>query len=196
MTSNSTVPSQPIPTASSSSSSSSGLGSSTLGSSGNNTGNAIPESTISRENVGPDSLATLEETRKVSAISPPIDPSKLNNQPAPLMSPPLDSTLTHTEANTTMTQQPLRSPNQETSLNDSVYLDGQQPIEPSSHPTIAETGILSTSSSDPTGGPGPKQGQLKRVESKPQSPDNIIKLGSLGGEGLKMKPPTESPSDN
>ncbi|OCF77702.1 hypothetical protein I204_01700 [Kwoniella mangroviensis CBS 8886] len=171
MTTNSTVPSLPIPAASSSSAT------------------AIP---LTNENVGPDSLATLEEARNATT-SPPIDPSKLNNQPAPLPSPPLHHTTSngngsssHTESNTT-----LRSPGNETgSTLDSAYLDSGIPIEPSSHPTIAETGVLSQSPSD---GPGPKHGQLKRAE-KPKSDNGIIKLGSLGGEGLKIKPPTGSPT--
>ncbi|WVW86557.1 hypothetical protein I302_108607 [Kwoniella bestiolae CBS 10118] len=175
MTSNSTVPSQPIPTSSSSSSST-----------------AIP---LTNDNVGPDSLATLEETRNAT-VSPPIDPTKLNNQPVPLPSPPLHpthsngtgSSPSHTESNTT-----LRSPTGELgggATIESAYLDGAMPVEPSSHPTIAETGVLSQS---PVDGPGPKQGQLKRAE-KPKSDEGIIKLGSLGGEGLKIKPPTESPT--
>ncbi|WWC65541.1 uncharacterized protein I303_108159 [Kwoniella dejecticola CBS 10117] len=176
MTTNSTVSSQPIPKNGTSSSSSS------------TTAAAIPSAAgLTTEEVGHDSLATLEETRNATT-SPPIDPRKLNNQPAPLPSPPLSSP-NHTEANTTSAQQPLRSPTSETTL-DSVYLNEGIPNEPSSHPTIAETGVLSQSPSD---GPGPKHGQLKRAE-KPSGDEGIIKLGSFGGEGLARKPPTDSPS--
>ncbi|WWC73386.1 uncharacterized protein I206_107353 [Kwoniella pini CBS 10737] len=175
MTTNSTVSSQPIPN-------------NGLTSSSSTSAEAMPSAAgLTTEEVGHDSLATLEETRN-STISPLIDPRKLNNQPAPLPSPPLSSP-NHTEANTSSAQQPLRSPNTESTL-DSVYLNDGIPNEPSSHPTIAETGVLSQSPSD---GPGPKQGQLKRAE-RPTG-DGIIKLGSLGGEGLVNKPATESPKE-
>ncbi|WVF68831.1 hypothetical protein IAT40_003604 [Kwoniella sp. CBS 6097] len=203
MTSNSTVPAQPIPTPGTSSSSNT-----------NTTATAIPSTTLegASANIQPavDSMATAEEARKASTSSPPIDPSKLNNLPANLpTSPPLNST----QANTASPfSPPLRSPDSSSlpgsasaSALDSTstltsngsgvdptspsgYLDTGMPIEPSSHPTIAETGILASS---PDGNPGPRQGQLKRAE-KPNSPEGIIKLGSLGGEGLKIKPPVRA----
>ena len=60
------------------------------------------------------------------------------------------------------------------------------PVEPASHPTVAETGSLSKSPV-PGQGPGPKSGQLERREKK--TGEGIIKLGSFGGEGLVAKPP-------
>ncbi|WRT69370.1 uncharacterized protein IL334_006354 [Kwoniella shivajii] len=164
MTSNSTVPSQPIPSSSSASSS-----------------NAIPASALSTaEDVGPDSFATAEEARQATT-SPPIDPTRLNNQPAVL---PPSSPPTHTNANTNPLSPPLRDTDAPL---DSAYLDSGAQLEPSSHPTIAETGVLQS----PDENPGPKQGQLRRA-SKPQSGEEIIKLGSLGGEGLQDKPASGS----
>jgi hypothetical protein len=60
------------------------------------------------------------------------------------------------------------------------------PVEPASHPTVAETGSLSKSPNTEQG-PGPKSGQLERREKK--TGEGIIKLGSFGGEGLVAKPP-------
>ncbi|ORY35044.1 hypothetical protein BCR39DRAFT_516316 [Naematelia encephala] len=113
------------------------------------------------------------------ATSPPLDPSKLNQQPAPLPIPIPSSS----ESDVTST--PLRStPSDGDSA--SAYLDTGVPVEPASHPTVAETGV-------PTGGdgtgPGPKTGQLQRNTSGPKSGGNIIRLGSLGGDGLDAKPP-------
>ncbi|WVQ79548.1 hypothetical protein IAT38_001647 [Cryptococcus sp. DSM 104549] len=126
----------------------------------------------------PATLTSLESRRK-STVSPPIDPSKLNNLPAPL--PPAPAPSSGDEA---------RSPPRRSSVGDarspptdSAYLDTGAPAEPASHPTIAETGVLA---SNGEAGPGPRQGQLKRVEKK--SDGEIIKLGSLGGDGLKLKP--------
>ncbi|WVQ96359.1 hypothetical protein IAU59_003464 [Kwoniella sp. CBS 9459] len=208
MTSNSTVPAQPIPTAGgSSSNASSSVNTNTIPT-------AIPSTTLegasAQTQPAVDSMATAEEARKASTSSPPIDPSKLNNLPANLpTSPPLSST----QANTASPfSPPLRSPpaggdsssfglggsasgSAAPSGNGAVdptspsgYLDTGMPVEPSSHPTIAETGILASS---PDGNPGPRQGQLKRAE-KPNSPEGIIKLGSFGGEGLKIKPPVQA----
>ncbi|OCF31248.1 hypothetical protein I317_06195 [Kwoniella heveanensis CBS 569] len=202
MTSNSTVPAQAIPTPGSSSSRSSGSANT------NTIPTAIPSTTLegASAHIQPamDSMATAEEARKASTSSPPIDPSKLNNLPANL---PTSPPLSHTQANTASPfSPPLRSPDASTTSTSSLsaggsapdssldttspsgYLDTGMPIEPSSHPTIAETGILASS---PDGNPGPRQGQLKRVE-KPNSPEGIIKLGSLGGEGLKIKPPVRA----
>ncbi|KAK8849397.1 hypothetical protein IAR55_004729 [Kwoniella newhampshirensis] len=129
-----------------------------------------------------------------NTTSPPIDPSKLNNELAPLPPPPIDqSTIVPIPSPTS--SQPLRSPQGQdppgtSAPLDSAYLDSGLPIEPASHPTIAETGVPASSGEQ---GPGPKQGQLKRVEKK--SDGEIIKLGSLGGEGLKLKPATTGEED-
>ena len=112
---------------------------------------------------------------------PPLDPSKLNHTPAPLPTPDAPTLADPTA--------PLRSP--ESGPHDSAYLDTGLSESPS-HPTVAETGTLSPQVS--RDGPGPKQGQLKRVEVDKGSPREIIKLGSFGGEGLEMKPPVGSPT--
>lgn len=108
--------------------------------------------------------------------SPPIDPSQLNNTPAPI---PIPST-EHISSDNTPTSPPLRSPEASTS----AYMDTGIPLEPASHPTVAETGNLARSPSQ--SGPGPKSGQLERKERK--QGEGIIKLGSFGGEGLVAKP--------
>lgn len=107
--------------------------------------------------------------------SPPIDPSQLNNNPAPI--PIQDPTGSHSNTD----KEPLRS--SENPI-DSAYLDNGAGGEPSSHPTVAETGSLVRSPSQT--GPGPKVGQLERKERK--QGEGIIKLGSFGGEGLVAKP--------
>ncbi|WWD20016.1 hypothetical protein CI109_104489 [Kwoniella shandongensis] len=154
---------------------------------------AIPSSTSHTSSTSP--LLSPDSIRKTTT-SPPIDPSKLNNEPAPLPPPPVDqSTITPIPSSSTgggLTSPPLRSPQDSVGAGagaplDSAYLDTGAPIEPASHPTIAETGVPASNGEN---GPGPRQGQLKRVEKKDGG--DIIKLGSLGGEGLKMKPPTGS----
>lgn len=58
--------------------------------------------------------------------------------------------------------------------------------ETASDPTVAETGDLSSSEAHP----GPAQGQLRRVSGGERKPsEGIIRLASLGGEGLIAKPP-------
>ncbi|TYJ56872.1 hypothetical protein B9479_002483 [Cryptococcus floricola] len=150
----------------------------------------IPASTPSSALTSPPPVSDAVMTSPTSgsahrkATSPPIDPSKLNNQPAPLPaqaesdSPPQNS---FGSSGGSGASAPSRSP--ENPLTDSAYLD--QPAEQSSHPTIAETGVPASN-----GEPGPSQGQLKRAE-KPKGSEGIIKLGSLGGDGLKMKPPVD-----
>jgi hypothetical protein len=133
------------------------------------------------------SAAAADPTRRSSAQSPPIDPSKLNHTPAPIPIPANDDPegLAAGGAGAGLTSPPLRDATTE-SNSSSAYLDGGMPIEPASHPTVAETGSLSKSPS--TGeGPGPKSGQLERREKK--TGEGIIKLGSFGGEGLVAKPP-------
>ena len=109
--------------------------------------------------------------------SPPLDPSKLNQQPAPL---PMTADPT--------SPQSLRSPDSAGPI-DSAYLDNGLTETPS-HPTIAETGELAHSSET---GPGPMSGQLKRVKGGEKGQKEIIKMGSFGGEGLVLKPPMGSP---
>ncbi|WVR08346.1 hypothetical protein IAU60_005399 [Kwoniella sp. DSM 27419] len=191
MTSHSSVPAQAIPGAGSDPSS--GSTSTPSGGAAPNILNSLNDTPSSLPGV--DSFATADEARQAAA-SPPIDPSKLNNQPAALPTSPR----TATEANTSPMSPPLRDGTGQSPLAagaapggadnlDSAYLDTGMPVEPSSHPTIAETGVLSSSPNQ-----GPRQGQLKRVEKK--ADDAIISLGSLGGEGLKMKPPVQnSPSE-
>lgn len=128
----------------------------------------------------PSDVATSPDARRKSNPSPPIDPSRLNNHPAPLPEQPGSS-------QDEPRSPPLRSPQNSTSPHSvtaagSAYLDTGLPAEPASHPTVAETGALSSSHET-----GPRQGQLKRVEKKGDG--GIIKLGSLGGDGLKVKPP-------
>ena len=112
--------------------------------------------------------------------SPPIDPSKLNNTPAPI---PTGSGA-DLKDNAQPVEPPLRSPETET-----PYLDNGIISEPASHPTVAETGVLAES---PGQQGGPKKGQLKKVEGG-EKKDGIISLGSFGGEGLMAKP-SRSPS--
>lgn len=64
-------------------------------------------------------------------------------------------------------------------------------MEPASHPTVAETGVLGSSADG--SGPGPKTGQLKRVDGG-EKKEGVISLGSFGGEGLMAKPQGETPS--
>jgi hypothetical protein len=115
---------------------------------------------------------------------PPIDPSKLNHTPAPIPVPHAEATDTHPLS------PPLRSPNNGEQNLDSAYLDTTNssggPVEPASHPTIAETGILENRTGE-DGGAGPKSGQLKRVDGG-EKKDGLISLGSFGGEGLMAKP--------
>ncbi|ORX38024.1 hypothetical protein BD324DRAFT_624238 [Kockovaella imperatae] len=115
-----------------------------------------------------------------SSPSTPLDPSKLNQTPVTLPSEPRSS-----NANT----QTLRSPEQEPS----AYLDGASGhgSEQASHPTIAETGLATSLPDDGSGmsGPGPKSGQLKRVPGGEKPEQEVISLGSFGGDGLKAKPP-------
>ncbi|OWZ77697.1 hypothetical protein C366_03291 [Cryptococcus neoformans Tu401-1] len=130
----------------------------------------------------PSDIATSPNARRKSNPSPPIDPSRLNNHPAPLPEQP-ESPKAEPRS------PPLRSPQNSISSHsvtaaDSAYLDTGLPAEPASHPTVAETGALSSSHET-----GPRQGQLKRVEKKGDG--GIIKLGSLGGDGLKIKPPVD-----
>lgn len=114
------------------------------------------------------------------ATSPPIDPTKLNHNPAPI---PLGADL---KDNAQPVEPPLRSPETET-----PYLDNGIISEPASHPTVAETGVLAGPGSPGQQG-GPKKGQLKKVEGG-EKKDGIISLGSFGGEGLMAKP-SRSPS--
>lgn len=51
-----------------------------------------------------------------------------------------------------------------------------------SHPTVAETGIPVDGSAN--GGPGPSSGQLQRRD-KPSPGEGVVRLNSLGGEGLQ-----------
>lgn len=125
----------------------------------------------------------IDIPRASDSKSPPIDPAKLNQTPAPL--PPVaadqapDPPRTQ---NVPPTSPPLRSPEGLEASGSSSYLDeGEVP----QHPTIAETGVLAAS---PRTGPEDKSGQLKRVEGGERH-DGIIKLGSFGGEGLMAKPP-------
>ncbi|ODN78299.1 hypothetical protein L202_03943 [Cryptococcus amylolentus CBS 6039] len=155
----------------------------------------IPASTASSALTSPppvsDAVMTSPTSAHRKATSPPIDPSKLNNQPAPLPAQAeSDSPIAEPRSSPRNSFgssggsgafAPSRSP--ENPLTDSAYLD--QPAEPASHPTIAETGVPASN-----GEPGPSQGQLKRAE-KPKGSEGIIKLGSLGGDGLRMKPPVD-----
>ncbi|WVO13642.1 hypothetical protein L204_101263 [Cryptococcus depauperatus] len=130
------------------------------------------------------------EQRK-AATSPPIDPSKLNNQPASLPPQP-ENDSPYKESIFPPLHSPVDGPPQYPGQSfsppqDSAYLDMGAPIELASHPTIAETGILASG-----GESGPKSGQLKRAE---KSDGSIIKLGSLGGDGLKIKPPVSREDD-
>lgn len=128
----------------------------------------------------PKSSTPSVQSTPQSAASPPIDPSQLNHTPAPIPIP--DASAVDTEAG--VTSPPLRAP---VDPLDSAYLDNNPGGEPSSHPTVAETGSLARSPSNEDGGPGPKSGQLARKERK--QGEGIIKLGSFGGEGLVAKPP-------
>ena len=123
--------------------------------------------------------APLAIPSRESIASPPLDPSKLNQTPANLPD--------QAEKGPSEPTAPLRSP--ESGQHDSAYLDTGLAESPS-HPTVAETGALNSSSI----GGGPKSGQLKRNELGAKGEKEIIKLGSLGGEGLKLKPPVGSPS--
>lgn len=125
--------------------------------------------------------APLPIPGRSSALSPPLDPSKLNQNPADLPAPPPKEGPPEPTA-------PLRSP--ESGPHDSAYLDTGISESPS-HPTVAETGVLSSSVG---GSGGPKSGQLRRNEAGAKGEKEIIKLGSLGGEGLKIKPPVGSPT--
>ncbi|RSH93602.1 hypothetical protein EHS25_006247 [Saitozyma podzolica] len=132
--------------------------------------------------------------------SPPIDPSKLNNAPAPLPEPsPSDSSGSNTARRASNNSPPLRSPETglpvsnaagESAASDSAYLDTGVPVEPASHPTIAETGELAKS---PESGPGPRSGQLQRAHVEPGR--RVIRLGSFGGEGLIARPAPPPPGD-
>lgn len=122
-----------------------------------------------------------------SAASPPIDPSKLNNTPAVIPLSPSNSNSNSQAIDISQpVEPPLRSPETESQT---PYLDTGVPTEPASHPTVAETGVLSSS---PSQEKGPKKGQLKKVEGG-EKKDGIISLGSFGGEGLMAKP-SRSPS--
>lgn len=132
----------------------------------------------------PTSPTSPTRTRE-GLTSSPLDPSKLNHDLAPIPSNP-HSTDSH------ITSPNLREvdawPNFASESNDSPYVDQGAPLEPASHPTVAETGILSKGL-----GPGPTSGQLKRVEGgERKDGKGIIKLGSFGGEGLMAKPPAGS----
>ncbi|CAD6591321.1 MAG: hypothetical protein TREMPRED_006070 [Tremellales sp. Tagirdzhanova-0007] len=108
--------------------------------------------------------------------SPLLDPSKLNHQAATLPTPAPDTT-----APALRFAEPASDSFSDSSA--SAYLDTGVPLEPASHPTVAETGTLAKS------GPGPMSGQLKRVEGgERKDGKGIIKLGSFGGEGLMAKP--------
>ncbi|WVQ75267.1 hypothetical protein IAR50_004880 [Cryptococcus sp. DSM 104548] len=159
----------------------------------------IPASTASSSITSPppvsDAVMTSPTSAHRKATSPPIDPSKLNNQPAPI---PAQA---EGDSPNNEPRSPVKSPRNsfgssggsgsfagsgsagENPLADSAYLEQQS--EPASHPTIAETGVPASN-----GDTGPRQGQLKRAD-KPKGNEGIIKLGSLGGDGLKMKPPVD-----
>ncbi|WOO79395.1 uncharacterized protein LOC62_02G002918 [Vanrija pseudolonga] len=129
----------------------------------------------------PDALAPPPLERRKSA---PVDPSKLNNAPAPL--PPQ-----HIEPASPPPPEPLNIPGGGGATADSAYLNaGDAPVEPPSHPTVAETGTFATSFGH---GDGPTHGQLQRRESDVKR--RIIRLASFGGEGLKIKPPVPLPGD-
>lgn len=119
------------------------------------------------------------------ATSPPIDPSKLNNQPAVIPVSPEGKEMAQP-----VDPSPLRSPEGPDGGGSSAYLDTNTNTEPASHPTVAETGSLLATS--PSGGGGPRKGQLRKVEGG-EKKDGIISLGSFGGEGLAAKP-SRSPS--
>ena len=128
----------------------------------------------------PTTTQSTSSTSAAAAPQPPLDPTKLNHTPAPL---PLTSD-----------PEPASLATRAESSNDvdTPYLDGGL-VEPASHPTVAETGLLHKSPS--RDGPGPVSGQLKRVEGgERRSGDGIIKLGSFGGEGLMAKPAMGSPT--
>ena len=130
------------------------------------------------------SAKPVDIPRASDSKSPPIDPAKLNQAPAPL--PPVAADQLSDPAartqNMAPTSPPLRSPEGLETGGSSSYLDeGEVP----QHPTVAETGVLATS---PSTGPEDRSGQLKRVEGGERH-DGIIKLGSFGGEGLTAKPP-------
>ncbi|KAL1409462.1 hypothetical protein Q8F55_003445 [Vanrija albida] len=134
-------------------------------------------------------MSTAAAAADVPALAPPplerrksapVDPSKLNNAPAPL--PPQ-----HVAPASPPPPEPLNVPGNA----DSAYLStGDAPVEPPSHPTVAETGTFATSFGH---GDGPVQGQLQRRESDVKR--RIIRLASFGGEGLKIKPPVPLPGD-
>jgi hypothetical protein len=126
--------------------------------------------------------APVDIPSRESATSPPIDPSKLNNTPAVI---PLSPSNSHSQSLSQSSEAapPLRSSDAET-----PYLDTGI-TEPASHPTVAETGVMSES---PGQEKGPVKGQLKKVEGG-EKKDGIISLGSFGGEGLMAKP-SRSPS--
>ena len=132
------------------------------------------------------STAPVAIPGRKDVTSPPLDPSKLNQAPADLPSPPPKSSSQSDPEPTA----PLRSPDGQGSSNtlESAYLDTGLTETPS-HPTVAETGALSSS----VQGPGPRSGQLKRNDQGAKPEKEIIKLGSLGGEGLAIKPPVGSP---
>ncbi|RXK38881.1 hypothetical protein M231_03830 [Tremella mesenterica] len=124
----------------------------------------------------------------VHPTSPPIDPSKLNNAPAPL--PPIAQTELSQElqANAS-TASSLRSPDGPEGVHSSAYLDqGEVP----SHPTVAETGLpLGQTERGVPKSPvveADRTGQLPRKEGGEKKTEEIIKLNSFGGEGLAAKP--------
>lgn len=138
----------------------------------------------------PSDSASIATKAHGGPISPPLDPSKLNQQLAPL--PPARAPVQAADSSSAeQPQQPLRSPESSApgGVGESAYLDTGVTETPS-HPTVAETGDLGESAE----GPGPKSGQLKRREGGEKKGDGIIKLGSLGGEGLTRKPPMASPT--
>jgi hypothetical protein len=116
----------------------------------------------------------------------PMDASKLNHTPAPL--PPLPSPPADDHSSP-----PLRSPDgivPGASMGTDSSAGYLEEAPAPSHPTVAETGALSTS---PGHGPGPSHGQLQRRES--QVGRRIIRLASFGGEGLVAKPPLAQEGD-
>jgi len=127
--------------------------------------------------------APLDIPSRETATSPPIDPSKLNNTPAVI---PLSPSNSHSQS---QPQGPEASPPLRSSDAETPYLDTGVITEPASHPTVAETGVMSSSPGQET---GPVKGQLKKVEGG-EKKDGIISLGSFGGEGLMAKP-SRSPS--
>jgi hypothetical protein len=162
----------------------------------------LPQShllSMSRPSINPDTStpvdiptdsASIANKAHGGPISPPLDPSKLNQQLAPL--PPARAPVQAADSSSAeQPQQPLRSPESSApgGVGESAYLDTGVTETPS-HPTVAETGDLGESAE----GPGPKSGQLKRREGGEKKGDGIIKLGSLGGEGLTRKPPMASPT--